>query len=306
MPPLVSVLMPAYNAERYVAEAVESILAQTFTDFEFLIIDDGSTDRTRAILERFAARDDRIRLVSRPNTGHVVALNQMLANARGKLLARMDADDVALPDRFAAQVKFLRDHPEVVCVGGHYQVIDAKGRPLWINTPPERDEEIQRMALSGRCPINHPSVMMRARVARDVGGYREEMIVAQDLDLWLRMGERGQLANLPKVVLRYRLHDRSVSEMRQHQQIDMFRKISDEACDRRGIERRFVPMAPWRPTDRTSRRAQATHYGWIAFKRGDRWGALDYGLRAVGLGPLDSNGWRLLACSLLKPMRKAP
>ena len=109
-PPLVSVCMPVYNATRYLAEAVESILGQTFRDFEFLITDDGSTDRSLAILKRYAAQDARIRLWSRPNAGYVVRLNEMLHQARGDLIARMDADDVALPERFARQVEFLRSH----------------------------------------------------------------------------------------------------------------------------------------------------------------------------------------------------
>ncbi len=112
--PKVSVLMPVYNAGRHVAEATRSILARTFGDFEFLIVDDGSTDRSRSILERFAAEDPRIRLVSRPNTGYLVALDQMLGRARGELVARMDADDVALPDRFARQVRHLDAHADCV------------------------------------------------------------------------------------------------------------------------------------------------------------------------------------------------
>src|SRR6476661_6105481 len=128
MTPPVSVLMPVYNAGRYVAEAVESILGQTYADFEFLIVDDGSTDRSRAILERYAARDPRIRLVSRPNTGYAAALNELLGLARGELVARMDADDVALPERLLRQVNYLRAHPEVVCVGTAVHLIDGGGR----------------------------------------------------------------------------------------------------------------------------------------------------------------------------------
>lgn len=306
MKPLISVLMPVYNAERYVAEAVESILGQTFTDFEFLIVDDGSTDGSLAILRRYAEQDNRIRLISRPNTGLVIALNEMLGKARADLIARMDADDIAMPGRFAAQVAFLRDHPEVVCVGGRQQIIDASGRPLWVYHPPESDPEIQEVALSGRCPINHPSAMMRREAVLEVGGYREEMMPAEDLDLWLRLGERGQLANLPQVVLKYREHDRSVSAVRQHQQLEKFQAASDQACDRRGITRRCLPADAWRPIDRASRHARAVQCGWALFNQGDRQSALEYGARAVAFKPLQPDGWRLLACSVLKPMRKIP
>ena len=131
--PLISVCMPVYNAKRYLGEAVESILSQTFRDFEFLIIDDGSTDRSLAILQRYAAQDARIRLSSEPNAGYVVRLNEMLHQARGDLIARMDADDVALPERFARQVEFLRSHPEVDVVGGAHENIDSKGHLLNIH-----------------------------------------------------------------------------------------------------------------------------------------------------------------------------
>ena len=128
--PRVSVALPVHNCERYVAEAIESILAQTFTDFEFLIVDDGSTDGTLPILNRFAARDSRIRVISRPNTGIVGALNEILGLARADLVARMDADDVALPVRFERQVRYLDEHPECVMVGSRVTIIDPDGDAL--------------------------------------------------------------------------------------------------------------------------------------------------------------------------------
>ena len=130
--PSVSICMPVYNTKRYVAEAVESILAQTFGDFEFIIIDDGSTDGSRAILERYAKQDDRIRLISRPNTGIVGARNEALGLARGELIAVMDSDDVALPERFEVQVAYLREHPECVVVGSRALIIDPDGCALTI------------------------------------------------------------------------------------------------------------------------------------------------------------------------------
>ena len=298
--PAVSVLMPVYNAERYLAEAVGSILAQTFADFEFLIVDDGSTDGSLAILRRFEASDPRVRLVSRPNTGYVTALNEMLGMARGELLARMDADDVALPHRFARQVEFLRDHPEVDALGGAQEQIDARGRFLYIHRDPVGHEEIQEQALIGRCPLNHPSVMMRRHAVLDLGGYRTEMMPSEDLDLWLRMGERGRLANLPEVVTRYRIHDGSISVSQQARQLDNMRRASEQACDRRGIPRRQVESAPWRPVDRESRHRAVTGYGWIGFGRGDRSMAREYALRSIALMPWRADGWRLLACTLLK------
>ena len=300
MTPTISAMMPVYNARRYVAGAVESILAQTFDDFELLIVDDGSTDGSRAILEGLAARDDRIRLVSQPNKGVGATRNELLGMARGDLLAMMDADDVALPRRFEWQVEYLRDHPEVVCVGGAQEHIDSEGRLLWKHFDPEDDASIQEAALSGHCPINNPSAMMRREAALAVGGYRVDFAPAEDLDLFLRIGEIGRLANLSRVVTRYRIHDGSLSATQQARQLDRMRRASDEACDRRGLARRTISLPAWRPTDRSSKHQYSVVYGWSGFSRGDRPMALHYGLRAVRLMPWRVEGWRLLACALLK------
>jgi glycosyltransferase involved in cell wall biosynthesis len=297
--PLITVCMPVYNAKRYLSEAIESILGQTFSDFEFLIIDDGSTDRSLAILKRYAARDARIRLSTRPNAGLVTRLNEMLHQARGELIARMDADDVALPERFARQVEFLRGHPEVDVVGGAQEHIDSKGHHLHIHYDLQGHEEIQERALTGVCPLNHPSVMMRREAVLAVGGYRA-MMPAEDLDLWLRMGERGRLANLPDVITRYRLHDSSVSASLQDKQLSQWQAAVDAACDRRGLPRQKLKLDPWRPVDRQSNHRSMIGYGWAGFHRGDRPAAVHFGLRAVSLMPWRRESWLLLACAILK------
>jgi glycosyltransferase involved in cell wall biosynthesis len=190
--PRVSVALPVHNCERYVAEAIESILAQTFTDFEFLIVDDGSTDGSLAILQRYAARDQRIQLVSRPNTGYLVALNEMLARARGEYVARMDADDIALPERFDHQIRYLEDHPECVMVGSRVTLIDPDGAPIMVMGEALTHEEIDNalMMAQGQL-VYHPVVMFRRQVVLDLGGYRPEYYTTEDLDLfcgWRRWG----------------------------------------------------------------------------------------------------------------------
>lgn len=300
--PTISVLMPVYNAERYIAEAVESILAQTFGDFEFLIVDDGSTDRSPKLLHRYAQKDPRIQLISRPNTGYVRALNEMLARSRGEFIARMDADDIALPNRFALQVAFLRQNPEVVCVGGAQDFIDEAGRVLFHYAEVEQDREIQQKALSGTTPINHPSAMMRRAALIQVGGYDESLCPAEDLDLWLKLGEIGKLANLPETVLKYRQHANSVSERKQSEQNHQKRIACEHAWQRRGIEGQFRATKPWRPTDRVSRYEDILRYGWQFFNTGQRWAAIAYGIRSIQAFPLASPGWILLACALIKPL----
>jgi glycosyltransferase involved in cell wall biosynthesis len=304
--PTLSVNMIAYNTARYVAEAVESILCQTYPDFEFIIIDDGSTDGTGAILERYAARDARIRLVRRENRGIVASRNEALALSTGEFVAVMDSDDVALPDRLERQVTFLREHPDVVCVGGWLELIDGAGRRLIQFQTPTDDAWLQQRALRGRTPMTGPTMTMRRQDVEVVGRYRPGYDPTEDLDLLLRLGERGHLVVLPQVVLRYRLHDQSISVRQQRRQLEMARAASDSACDRRGISRRYEPAPPGRPDGtRGSRHEFALRYGWWAFKGGERGAALHYGIKAAAICPWRPGGWRLLACALIKPARRS-
>jgi glycosyltransferase involved in cell wall biosynthesis len=298
--------MPAYNAERYLDQAVHSILDQTFMDFELIIVDDGSTDNTRSILERIAARDSRVRAVSRPNTGYVVALNEMIGMARAPLLARMDADDVALPDRFERQVAFLEEHPEVVAVGSAVEIIDYRGRFLTHWKPHLSNDELQAQALSGRTPLCHPSVMIRADAIRAIGGYRELYYSAEDLDLWLRLGEEGQLACLSEVLLRYRDHAKSISTQAQARQLELVKQISDEASARRGLPPQFVTVPPFRPIGRQGRYRRSMAFGWVGFHQGNWTMAAEYAARALWEIPWRSEGWLLLACAFLKSPKPAP
>ena len=300
-PPCVSVIMPVYNAARYLGPAVESILAQTFTDFEFIITDDGSSDRSLSILQRYAQLDSRIVLVSRPNTGYAVALNEMLAISRGEFVARMDADDIALVDRFESQVMLLRSREDVVCVGGWHQNIDYAGRLLVETRLPTEDEEMKQLLYKGKCPFSHPSVMMRRNIVAQLGGYRVDFMPAEDLDLWLRLSEHGCLANVPEFVVKYRVHDKSISQTHLKTALDRARQATMEASNRRGVPVEFDGLPGWRPTeDRASRSSFQTKYGWWAFQNGNRWMAIEYGLRAALLNPFDFAAWQLLGCSLTK------
>ncbi len=306
--PTVSVIMSVYNAERFVAAAVESILCQTFKNFEFLIVDDGSTDRSHAILKRYAATDSRIRLFSRSNAGYVTALNDLLQLSQGKFIARMDADDVAQLDRFQLQVARLQQEPDLVCVGGAHAMIDERGRWLTCLAMPETHEEIQALALAGHTPINHPCAMMRRSAVLQVGAYNTAMTPCEDLDLWLRLGELGRLANLKEMVLKYRIHANSVSEKQGVLQNQKAREACEQAWRRRGIKNgKFEATAPWRPNpDRQSRYSFMLRYGWWAFNSGQRLTAMIYGLKAVRLSVLELAGWKLVANAIVKPLPPMP
>lgn len=298
----VSVLMSVFNGEKYLSAAVESILVQSFSDFEFIIINDGSNDGSEALLERFAARDKRIRLITRENQGLVASLNEGIALARAPLIARMDADDISHVDRFALQVAFLRDNPQVVCVGGALEMIDEKSRYLTRLYIPEADHDIQRLHLEGHTAICHPAAMIRRQTLIDVGAYDPNFYPAEDLDLWLRLGEVGQLANLRDTVLRYRLHSGSISETNFEKQRAAQLRACKSAWRRRGINGRFLAAESWRPgSDPDSRLKFMLRYGWWAFNSRKRQTAIVYGLRAIQARPFQSDGWRLLACALLKP-----
>ena len=142
--------------------------------------------------------------------------------------------------------------------------------------------------------------MMRRNAVLAVAGYRVEMMPAEDFDLWLRMGERGRLANLPDVIMQYRVHESSISASLQHQQLSRMHAAVDEACDRRGIARRELKIEPWRPVDRRSKYQFLMQHGWAGFCRGDRPAAVYFGLRAVSLVPWQKESWVLLACAILK------
>jgi hypothetical protein len=216
--PRVSVVMPVHNGGPYLEHAIDSILRQTFTDFELVITDDGSTDSTAAVLHRYQSVDPRVRVQHQEKAGLVVSLNRGCQEARATYIARMDADDVAFPDRLARQVEFLDRHPQVALVGGAVVRIDEAGREIKRNVCPTSHAEIVRALAEYNC-FTHSTVMMRADVLAAVGGYREAYLHAEDYDLWLRLSERYELANLGEPLLHYRVYAGQVSVRYLQQQI---------------------------------------------------------------------------------------
>jgi Glycosyl transferase family 2 len=217
--PIISVVMSVFNGERFLAEAVESILDQDFQDFEFIIIDDGSTDRSASILASHQDRDARMRVFHEEHAGLVHSLNRGCELARGKYIARMDADDIASKNRLALQVDFMEAHQGIGVVGGSVEWINAAGESLYISTNPAEDSEIKAdLLLRRRCAFWHPTVVLRREVFARAGGYRCAVIGAEDYDFWLRIAEDFQLANLETVLLKYRIHSSQVSIQQRMQQ----------------------------------------------------------------------------------------
>ncbi len=192
----VSVVMPVRDGERFLAEALESVLGQTLADFELIVVDDGSTDGTAALLADAARRDERVRVLTQAAGGLTVALNAGCALVRGPVIARMDADDAALPDRLERQVAFLDAHSNVALVGGGVVLVDEAGR--------EFDREPGHAELAESNGLVHGTVAMRTEAFRELGGYRLDQ--SEDYDLWLRFEERFGIAALEEPVVRYRFH----------------------------------------------------------------------------------------------------
>ena len=212
--PRVSVVMPVYNGEKFVSRAIGSILNQTFRDFEFVIIDDGSTDGTAEILDKFASNHDRITLItSDSNLGIVKSLNIGLDAARGEYIARIDADAESLPERLAMQVEFMDQNPDVGILGTGYRVEYDDGRPAVVIRHPAEDALIRWRALFS-CPFCHPSVMLRSYIFKNNDlRYDIEFQDSEDFDLWVRALEVTKGANLDGIHTIYHRHPVSVGEV---------------------------------------------------------------------------------------------
>jgi glycosyltransferase involved in cell wall biosynthesis len=211
MTPVISVIMPVRNGREWLSDAVESVLAQHFGDFEFLIVNDGSDDgTTAAVLDQFAAADRRIRVIHQSPQGIVAALNRALAGARAPYVARLDADDRAKRERLWRQFTFMQAHGETGLLGSFAEKIDAAGKVIGRLAPPADAAKLKRM-LDRTNPFIHSSVMMRTALARQAGGYRAAFRAAEDYDLWLRMAEASGVAVLPEALIEYRLHEANLS-----------------------------------------------------------------------------------------------
>ena len=210
--PAVSVVLPVYNGERHLAEALDSVLAQTFTDFEFLIIDDGSTDGSPALLEAYAKRDSRVRVHRHPvNSGITATLNTGCRLARGRFVAITNQDDVCLPQRLEKQLAYLEAHPDVSLLGGAAVLINEEGRFLRIKQYPA-DPALATWSMLFLSSILHPAATIRREILEQVGFYPAGYGGGtEDYALGTRISHVSKLCSLPDVLLRYRLHAQNFS-----------------------------------------------------------------------------------------------
>jgi glycosyltransferase involved in cell wall biosynthesis len=207
--PFVSVVLPVRDGARYVAAAIGSVLEQTHHELELIVVDDGSADATATIVAGVA--DDRLRLLRQDAGGVAAALTRGLAASSGPYVARMDADDLSLPERVARQVAFLERRPSVGLVVSGVQLIDEAGKDLDVLVLPARDDALRRRLLL-RNPITHGAVLMRREAVESAGGYRNDYGANEDYDLWRRIARDWELAAMPEILYRHRLHAAAVTE----------------------------------------------------------------------------------------------
>ncbi len=207
--PKISVVMSVYNGEKYLKEAVESILNQSLKDFEFIIIDDGSTDKSLSIIKEFQNKDGIIKVISRKNEGLIFSLNEGIKMAQGEYIARMDADDISMLDRLEKQIKFIEDNNLAVC-GAWAEAVDDSGNKIKeLNYPPV-SEKIKTFALLHN-PFIHPSVIFRKDVFEKVGGYKMFFKHIEDYELWTRIVFKYKTGNIQEELLKYRMHEEQIT-----------------------------------------------------------------------------------------------
>lgn len=225
---LVSVVMSVYNGQKYLSEAIESILNQTYTNFEFIIIDDGSTDNSLEIVQKYAKEDDRIRvIVNEKNIGLAKSLNKGIALARGEYIARMDADDVSLPERFEKQVSFFKSNSNVGLLGTNIKVFSQVDHRLHTHRSYPLDDLDIRWFMFFSPPFCHPTVMFRHSLVHKVEFfYSDHFLTAQDYELWSRLLLHTSSSNLKEALLIYRIHDNQTTESKRKSQLENHKIIS--------------------------------------------------------------------------------
>ena len=294
--PLLSVLMPVYNGEIYLASAVQSILEQTYDDFDFIIINDGSTDKSLDILQKFSQKDKRIKLISRENKGLVQTLNEGLELINTPFVARMDADDIALPTRFEKQMQYLSNNSDCLLLGTRVIIIDADGDEICEMGGYFSHSEIDQGLLEKKGQlVYHPSVIFRKSIVDQLGGYRNKYTTVEDLDLFLRISELGKIENLREPLLKYREHTSKIGYLHHSEQIIQINEVIKEAYARRKLTYKEVSL-DLSPINNEIDSWEI--WAWWALKAGNIKCAKKYAFKLVFNTPFSFESWRLLYCVL--------
>lgn len=292
-----SVLLPVYNAEKYLHSAIESILSQSFTNFELLLLNDGSTDNSESIIDRFVTLDKRCKKLSWPNKGLIETLNTGIEEAKGEIIFRMDADDISHPKRFETQLHYLENHSECVAVGSRVLLIDDTGLPIVPFNVPIEHKDIDKGNFKGYgSAIVHPTVAIRREVLLQTGGYRAKYVHAEDIDLFFRLAEIGKLHNLPDILLQYRQHPMSIGYSKRQEQIKSVRQAIKDTKLRRGIGSDNTLVVD--TTELTSINDVYKKWAWWAIKGGNRKTAIKYAVKVLRAAPYKKEHIKLLLCAI--------
>jgi glycosyltransferase involved in cell wall biosynthesis len=297
--PDISVVLCIYNGEKYLSQAVDSILLQDFSNFELLLIDDGSSDGSLDIIQRYASQDSRCKVFTGPNQGLIGSRNMGVLQARADIIALMDADDICLPHRFSVQLNYLRAHPDCVAVGSQVLLVDPEDQPIAPFLIGTTHKAIYEASIAGRGgAIINPSVMIRKLAFIQVGMYSKEYLHAEDLDMLLRLGEVGTLANVPETLLRYRQHMSSIGY--QHAQIQQASaiKAAQAACERQGVKYVIPIQTGENQKKQASLGDVFGKWAWWALGAGNVTTARKYGWHALLYQPFKASNLKLFFCLL--------
>lgn len=305
--PAVSVIMSVFDGERYLRESINSILTQTFQDFEFIIIDDGSHDNTPGILA--SVNDDRIKVIRNDqNSGLAVALNEALSIAGAGFIARQDADDISFPERLERQVSFLHAHPNAGVVAVTTEWIDKEGEKISVWRQPVDNLDIQETLMQYCCLI-HGSTMMRKEAVNEVQGYNAGMRTGQDYDLWLRIAETWDIYSLPEILYAHRRHEGMVSLVESDEQKKNASEALQQAVQRRiryssQLLRRDDSKLPDRLRSMERSATAERFVCWSAgMRQMNRTTAFRFLLTALSIAPFNRHAWRYVSGILSRKLR---
>lgn len=201
--PLISIVMPVFNAEKTISKSIESILSQTVKDFEFIIVNDFSKDKTLEIINLYKKKDSRISIINNSRNLRIAnSLNVGVLTAKADLVARMDGDDISVSTRLEEQYLYLKHHPKVGIVGTNISIIDNEEKEIWKREYPTKSEDLKKVMFR-YSPFAHPTVMFRKRIFEEFGGYDPKMVPCEDIDFWFKIGVKYEFGNIPKTLLKY-------------------------------------------------------------------------------------------------------
>jgi len=289
--PKVSVLIPAFNAERTIDSCIRSVLNQTWSDFELIVFDDGSTDATSQIIAKYALIDDRVIHQRCPSRGLERTLNAMVEFSRGEYLARLDSDDEAMPERLEKQVAYLESHPKCSLVGSAVTYIDEDGDAYCVDVLPLDHQEIEQRLLNGQGGLIHPSVMIRKAILVEVGGYALDFKYVEDQELWLRIAMGGQLANIAEPLTRYRVHPENRSFTAAETARQNLVKVLRISHEMRGVALNDRILRQESCTQNVHERAR--HWAWSAIQAGNGKTARKHAWNLLIKGPWLIASWKL-------------